>query len=120
MAEYRQVILGKTPSKSNCYRIITVRGNSTLGKTQALKAYENSFYLQCTLRGLMITKKFKLTVDVFYPSNRSDIDNSLKAILDCLQACKVIKNDNQCVEIHIRKFVDTKEPRIELTITELI
>jgi Holliday junction resolvase RusA-like endonuclease len=120
MAEYRQVIKGKTPSKSNCYRVITINGHSSLGKTKAMKDYEAQFFMQCTLRGQMITRKFKLSADVYYPSNRSDIDNSLKAILDCLQSCKVIKNDNQCVELSIRKFVDAREPRVELTITELI
>ena len=46
-----EVITGKPPSKSNSYRIITLRskggiGHGSLAKTDALRAYENNFYLQ--------------------------------------------------------------------------
>lgn len=34
----------QVPSKSNCYRIITLAGRSHLGKTPALEAFEKSFY----------------------------------------------------------------------------
>ena len=41
-----QVILGKAPSKSNCYRVVTINGHGSLAKTKAIKDYEKSFYLQ--------------------------------------------------------------------------
>ena len=37
--------------------------------------------------------------EVFYPTQKSDLDNSLKVILDCLQKTKTIVNDNKCVKI---------------------
>jgi Holliday junction resolvase RusA-like endonuclease len=66
----------------------------------------------------MISKRFKLTVDVFNSSDRPDLDNSFKTILDCLQLCRAIKNDRLCAEIHARKFVDKLNPRIEFQISE--
>lgn len=114
------VIHGKIPSKSNCYKVITIAGHSSLGKTKAIKDYEQSFYIQCPIRGMMIEKYFKLTVDVFYENMRPDLDNCFKVLLDCLQQCKVIKNDRFCVEIHGRKLVDKMDPRIEFTIDEEI
>lgn len=112
-------ISGKLPSKSNAYRIITVAGHASLGKTRALREYERAFYLQCPCRGANIGGWFKLSVRVFHENNRPDLDNGLKILLDCLQACKVIKNDRQCTEIHAYKYVDKRNPRVEIEIEEV-
>lgn len=113
-------ILGKIPSKSNSYKVITLGGHSSLAKTKAIKAYEQSFYLQCPIRGMMLDKYFKLSVDVYYENMRPDLDNCFKVLLDCLQICKAIKNDRYCVEIHGRKLIDKNNPRIEFTLEEVI
>ena len=113
-------IYGQVPSKSNGYKIITISGHSSLAKTKALKDYERKFYLQCPLRGEEIAEPFAIDMDVYYNSNRPDLDNAFKIVLDCLQLCKAIKNDRYCFEIHARKLVDKVIPRIELSITKLI
>ena len=113
-------IYGQVPSKSNGYKIITISGHSSLAKTKALKDYERKFYLQCPLRGEEIADPFAIDMDVYYNSNRPDLDNAFKIVLDCLQLCKAIKNDRYCYEIHARKLVDKVNPRIELSITKLI
>lgn len=116
----RQTILGNCPSKSNCYKVITLNGHSSLGKTSALKQFENSFYIQCDkYRNAGITGYFELHLRVFYPSQRSDLDNSLKVVLDCLQRVKAIKNDNKCVKIVAEKFLDKERPRIEFEIVKV-
>lgn len=114
------IIRGKIPSKANCYKVVTIGGHGSLAKTQAIKDYEQTFYYQCPIRGLMIERPFKLDVDVYYQSNQPDLDNCFKVLLDCLQECKVIKNDRYCLEIHGRKLIDKVDPRIEFTIEELI
>lgn len=116
----RIIIKGDVPSKSNCYKVITLHGHGSLAKQRILKEYEEKFYLQCPLRGMNLEKFFKLEVDIFYSSNRKDLDNGFKILLDCLQKCGAIKNDRQCVEIHARKLVDKDNPRIEFTLEELI
>ena len=114
------IIYGNIPSKSNCYKIITINGHGSLAKTKGLKEYEKSFYLQVgNLRNKDITGFFEFYIDVYYPSNRSDLDNSLKCALDCLQHAKVIRNDNKCIKIVAQKFIDKKEPRIEFEIKEV-
>lgn len=90
-----------------------------MAKTPKTKEYERLFYAQCPLRDKNITGFFKLTLDVFNENNRKDIDNALKIVLDCLQSCKAIKNDRQCMEIHVRKLIDKTDPRIELEIEEV-
>ena len=113
-------IYGQVPSKSNGYKIITISGHSSLAKTKALKDYERKFYLQCPLRGEELAEPFAIDMDVYYNSNRPDLDNAFKIVLDCLQLCKAIKNDRYCFEIHARKLVDKVNPRLELSITKLI
>lgn len=118
--KHEQVILGNAPSKANQYKIITLGGHGSLAKTQALKEYEQKFYLQCgAYRNKNIQGFFELYVDVYFHSNRPDLDNSLKCLLDCLQTCKAIKNDRNCVKIVANKFVDKNNPRIEFTIVEV-
>ena len=116
-----QTILGNTPSKSNSYKVITINGHASLAKTTALKEYEDKFYIQCNqYRNAGIMGYFELYLKVFYPSERSDLDNSLKIILDCLQhKCRAIKNDNKCVKIVAEKFLDKNNPRIEFVLNEI-
>lgn len=112
----KQVILGQPPSKSNSYKIIKCGRFHKLGKTDATKKYEESFFMQCGLRNANISKRFKLTIDVYFSSDRPDLDNSLKVVEDCLQTAKAIKNDRLCSEIHARKLIDKENPRIEFVI----
>lgn len=118
MKDISAIIKGKVPSKSNSYlmRVDRLR-RPVMYKSTALVKYEDNFLIQFPpkLRNLNISKYFEITVDVFYPSNRSDLDNSLKIILDCLQnKTKTIKNDNKCIKIIAQKAVDKLNPRVEI------
>lgn len=115
----KQTIIGKIPSKSNCYKVITLHGHGSLAKQKVLKDYESDFYLQCGLRDINIKGFFKLSVDVYHENMRPDLDNGMKILLDCLQGCKAIQNDRQCVEIHARKLIDKNNPRVEFVIEEV-
>ena len=68
---------------------------------------------------LNIDKYFEYHCKVYYPSMRTDIDNSLKIQLDCLQKCKAIKNDNLCVKVVAEKFIDKDNPRVEFKIVTI-
>lgn len=115
-----QTIMMQVPSKSNSYRIITLGGHASLAKTNALKTFESAFYMQCgKYRNLNIDKHFEFYCKVFYPSMRSDIDNSLKILLDSGQKAKVIKNDNLCVKVVAEKFIDKVNPRVEFKIVTI-
>lgn len=118
--KHEQVILGNAPSKANQYKIITLGGHGSLAKTSALKEYEKKFYLQCgAYRNKKIKGFFELYIDVYFSSNRPDLDNALKSTLDCLQMCKAITNDRNCVKIVANKFIDRIRPRLEFTIVEV-
>lgn len=116
----KQVIHGNPPSKSNCYKIITLGGHGSLAKTKALNQYERDFYIQCNYyRNKKIEGYFEFYVDVFYSSQRADLDNSLKIILDSLAKVGAIINDNKCIKIVAQKFLDKLNPRIEFEIVEI-
>lgn len=105
------VVHGAVPSKANSYKIIDIGGHASLAKQPPLRRYERDFALQCPLRGEDLQRRFRLDIDVYFASDRNDLDNALKAVLDCLQGCKAIRNDRLCVEIHARKLVDKRNPR---------
>ena len=122
MVEHNWItIIGQIPSKSNCYKVVTLGGHGSLAKTPGLKAYENSFYVQLGggYRNLNIEGFFEIYVRVYYSSMSHDLDNSLKCLLDCLQYTKTIRNDNKCVKIVAEKFIDKTNPRIEFRIVEI-
>jgi Holliday junction resolvase RusA-like endonuclease len=112
-------ILGQVPSKSNGYKI----GNNRLYKSRELKEYEERFMWQNALAKYKsnetIKDKFAIEIFVYFQSNRSDLDNSAKIILDCLQNCKVIENDRLCHRLTMHKFIDKDNPRIEFEISKL-
>lgn len=118
--KHEQIIYGSVPSKSNCYKIVTLAGHGSLAKTAAMKEFEKRFYLQCgAYRNRNIQGFFELYADVYFQSNQPDLDNSLKGLMDCLQGCNAIKNDRNCVKIVANKFIDKNNPRIEFTLVEV-
>ena len=99
----KQIIYGSPPSKSNSYKVITINGHGSLAKQAKLKDYEKSFYLQCDkYRNKNFKSLFELDLDVYFDSQRKDLDGSFKIVLDCMQSCNAIKNDRNCV-LRIKK-----------------
>jgi Holliday junction resolvase RusA-like endonuclease len=107
-------IYGQVPSKSNGYRI----GNNRLYKSKPLLQYEESFRLQTLTVHDTINVEFGINIIVYFQSNRSDLDNAAKVILDCLQSCGIITNDRLCVRLVMIKKIDKVNPRIEVFIYE--
>ena len=71
-----------------------------------------------TARGLHlepVTCAVKVFVDVYRKSKRGDLDNYSKILCDALQG-HIYKNDNQIVELHMRRFDDKKYPRVEVKV----
>ena len=112
-------IYGDVVSKSNQYRIIKIGGHASLKKTDAVKAFEEKFYLQNPLRNANISGFFEIYLDVYFSSNRKDLDGAFKLVLDTLQSSKTIKNDRNCVKIVANKYIDKEHPRIEFTLIEV-
>ena len=122
MRELTMTIQGDVPSKSNSYKIITLRYRdgrtiARLGKTAKLTEYERTFSLQCKGKGLHISEPFSCEIDVFFGNRQKDIDNASKCILDCLTQNDVIKDDVLCTDLTLHKHIDRKRPRINIRLT---
>ena len=122
---YKATIHANAPSKSNTYKIIrrkTPNGyKAGLAKSEKVRMFE-IFARACyskELKNANICKPFRLDLFVYFKTSASDLDNSAKAILDSLQNEGVIKNDNLCYELNMKKGVDRSNPRIELKLTIL-
>ncbi len=116
----KEMILGQVVAKANNYQAVPDgKGGRRIIKSDSVREYERSFINQCIVyAGKMIDCPFTLEVVVYESSRRYDLDNSLKTILDCLQMCNAITDDNLCTEIHARKAIDPSRPRIVFAIHE--
>lgn len=68
------------------------------------------------------TPKFSGQVAVeirMYLKYDRDIDSSLKLILDTLQTMEVYPNDKKIAELHVYKYKDPENPRMELRIDDV-
>lgn len=115
-----ETILGEVVAKANHYMAVPDKqGGRRIIKDEAIRAYERAFKQQCTkYKDKRIAFPFYLYVKVFYRNANHDLDNSLKTLLDCLQYCNVITNDNLCVQIVAEKHRDPRNPRLEYGIRE--
>lgn len=111
-----ETILGQIPSKSNSYRIITIRGHGSLAKTAAAKAYQEYFLLQIRDYKNKNIEEFTYIAKVYYDSRRPDLDGHFKMVLDCLQRANAIVNDNKALRLVCDKYLDKENPRVEIMI----
>ena len=116
-----EIIYGEVVAKANHYMAVPAAdGQNRIIKDEVIRNYEKSFLSQCKIyRNKLIAKPFYLVADVFYCSERKDIDNSLKTMLDGLQYAKAITDDNLCYQIRATKHIDRRRPRVEYSIIEL-
>ena len=116
-------VFGEPPSKSNSYRIITLRNKAgkphgSLAKSPELKKWEVNFGKQIPFeyRRLELAEDLHVTLDVYLSSHRKDLDNAAKGVLDCLQKGGVIKNDRLVTRLLMRKHIDRDRPRVKISI----
>lgn len=116
-----EIIYGQVVAKANNYQAVPDgMGGRRIIKNKEVRQYERSFLSQCNVyRNKYISRPFRLVIKVFQSSNRYDLDNSIKTILDCLQYARAIKDDNLCMGITAEKKVDRMNPRIEYQLVEL-
>src|SRR5262249_41749959 len=63
----------------------------------------------------LIYDDVRISIDVFRPSKRGDLDNLAKVLLDSLQG-HAFTSDRQIAELHMRRFDDKANPRAEVVI----
>jgi Holliday junction resolvase RusA-like endonuclease len=116
MRSVRLILYGEPASKSNSRRLVTIRGQARLIKSQ--KALDYVAVVRATHPPLspLLEGDLRMTADVYYASRRPDLDVSL--ILDALQDI-VYRNDRQVREMHLYHHLDRENPRAEITLEEM-
>jgi Holliday junction resolvase RusA-like endonuclease len=131
MNSIKLVIYGQSYSKSNS-RIFSYRnGKPLLFKNQKVAKYVEDARQQLIPQlktHRVYLGSVKLKADIYYKTKLSDLDISL--VQDILQQevdkrynivlfRGVYKNDRQIMELHLRKFHDKENPRVEIEVSEL-
>lgn len=126
--EIRFTILGVAASKANSRRHVNFGGKSASIKSAGALEFERGALQQIPIRfRLQLTCDVAVTMHLFYPNRRSDLDESV--VLDVLQNRYQIKlkqrfcvqrgvyeNDRQVKEKHIFWHLDPDNPRVEILV----
>jgi Holliday junction resolvase RusA-like endonuclease len=116
MRSVRLILHGEPASKANSRRLVTIRGQARLIKSQ--KALDYVAAVKRTYPPLvpLLEGNLRMTADVYYASRRPDLDVSL--ILDALEGI-AYRNDRQVREMHLYHHLDRENPRAEITLEEM-
>jgi len=116
MRSVRLILHGEPASKANSRRLVTIRGQARLIKSQ--KALDYVAAVKRTYPPLvpLLEGDLRMVADVYYATRRPDLDVSL--ILDALQDI-AYKNDRQVREMHLYHHLDRENPRAVITLEEM-
>ena len=116
MRSVRLILHGEPASKANSRRLVTIRGQARLIKSQKALDYVASIKRTYPPLSPLLEGDLRMVADVYYASRRPDLDVSL--ILDALQDI-AYKNDRQVREMHLYHRLDRANPRAEITLEEM-
>jgi Holliday junction resolvase RusA-like endonuclease len=116
MRSVRLILHGEPASKANSRRLVTIRGQARLIKSQ--KALDYVAAVKRTYPPLvpLLEGDLRMVADVYYATRRPDLDASL--ILDALEGI-AYRNDRQVREMHLYHHLDRENPRAEITLEEM-
>lgn len=125
------VILGEPASKANSRKIVKFGNRLASIKSDKARSYAAVFDMQLSSEvRVMYAKPVRVSLRMYYASERPDMDESL--VLDLMQAQGsgtgkrrvftrrgVYLNDRQVRERHVFFAVDRENPRVEVEVVEL-
>lgn len=81
--------------------------------TEAAKNFKDT--VKYTVKGMKLEGNVRMEVKYYRPRRAGDIDGPLKLVFDSLQGI-LYENDKQIIELHVYRFDDKENPRIEVTV----
>lgn len=85
-------------------------------KSDDARAYQAAVGWQCqALRLSPEVGPITVTMRLYRPAKRGDIDNSIKVLLDALNGY-AYEDDSQIVELHAYRYDDKVNPRVEVDV----
>ena len=109
------VILPYPPSANRYWRV--VNGRPIVSKAAREYKIEAGWKAKAQGQQIMVGP-VSVTIAVYRPQKRGDLDNLLKVILDALNGI-AYDDDAQIVEIKARRFDDKSNPRVEIDVIEV-
>ena len=97
-------------------------GRGHLYKSKEAKEWEEEagYKLLAQNKGkTMLEGSVYVGLSFFFPDSMKDIDGGIKPVLDLLQRLRVYKNDRQVDHLNVQKFLDKKNPRLEVEVEKL-
>lgn len=102
------------PPSANAYWRADRRGFVRV--SDVARSYKNAVALYLNTQRLApFTNDVRVSVKVFRPQRRGDLDNTLKVLLDALKGF-AFRDDAQVTVLHAERFDDAANPRAEITI----
>lgn len=115
----KTLVLPYPPSNNSFKRQFISKGKICTALTEDAKNYKAvASDLAIRARLPLLTGDVRVTIDVFRPRKVADLDNLAKLPLDSLSGI-AYADDGQIVELHMRRFDDKFNPRLEITVEEL-
>jgi Holliday junction resolvase RusA-like endonuclease len=115
-------LVGEPRSTNHVWKHSCVRGFLHSYMTPEGKALKESYQWQARSQylGPILKGALFVTVTLYHGTRRrQDIDNYSKVLLDALTGT-VWEDDSQVEELMVRRSYDKQNPRIELSVTELV
>ena len=107
------IAYGKLASKSNSRQLVYRGRKPSFIKSQSAFDFLRDFANQCPTLSPLFLDDVVLIADIYYPSRRQDLDESL--LMDAIQS-KLIWNDRQIKAKYIRWGLDVLQPRVDIRI----
>ena len=121
-----RMVLPYPPSVNSLYRHRVMGKHAITYKTPEhrdyMKAVGHALRVQqlrdptCDAFPLDAHHRLIVTVDLYRPRRIGDIDNPIKALFDAMTINEIWRDDEQVVDLHLRRFDDKANPRVEVTI----
>jgi crossover junction endodeoxyribonuclease RusA len=111
-----KITLDYPPSLNQMYRVVNGRFLiSAVGR-----GYKKIVEAVCIANRLKpLDGELKVEINAYRPRKSGDLDNLFKVMLDSLKG-SAFHDDKQIVEIHAKRFDDKDNPRVEITVQELV
>lgn len=101
------------PSANRYWR--NVRGRTLKSREARRYAVECQWLARAESDGALLQGEVAVTLRLYRPSKRGDLDNRIKVVLDALQGV-AYADDKQVIEIHAYRYDDKENPRIEIDV----
>tara|TARA_R110000744_G_scaffold5671_3_gene20137 strand:+ start:664 stop:1059 length:396 start_codon:yes stop_codon:yes gene_type:complete len=113
---HSQQFYGECVSKANSRRLVQIKGKVRFIKSEKALLFVKDLQIQAKKIKPLLSKDLEGKIKIYYSSRRPDLDPSL--VMDALEGIWY-ENDRQFKRLILEKYLDKKNPRVEVFIREI-